>query len=54
MIQIKKLKRPTKKSGNFVLPGGVSRHKGMKVLVIYYGNDGVIQVDRVKEKNKKS
>ena len=51
MLQIKKLKRPNKKSGKRLEPGQVSEWKAMGIKVVNTGKE-VVYVDSVKGKRK--
>ena len=52
MIQIKKLKRPNKRSGKILKPGEVSEQRAFGVEIVNTGKTPVY-VDRVKEKKLK-
>jgi hypothetical protein len=52
MIQIKKLKRPSKRSGNALAPGETSEQKAFGVTITNTSKR-VLYVDRVKESNRK-
>ena len=51
MIQIKKLKRPNKKSGNALKPGEVSEIKSWGVSIVNNSKE-TLYVDRVSKKKK--
>ena len=52
MIQIKKLKRPTKKSGNALSPGNSTKLASYGVFITNIGKN-TLYVDRVTPKKKK-
>jgi hypothetical protein len=52
MIQIKKLKRPNRKSGNALKPGEVSEIKSWGVSIINNSKE-TLYVDRVSKKREK-
>jgi hypothetical protein len=52
MIQIKKLKRPNKKSGDALKPGESSEQKAFGVVITNVGKC-TVYVDRVTKKQKK-